>query len=239
MTKKGLNQNAKYEQELINTFEPNFSFVDGVLNRFENPLVNTKKLKEGKLTKLTQLKKEINSIENCNFKINSKNIVFGYGDINSPVMLIGEAPGEEEDRTGVPFQGEVGELLKKMLKAINIDIKKTYLTYSIKFIVPQDKKPNVQEITRYSRFLKDHISIINPKIIILMGHTAMYSVTGLNNKISDERGKWKEMIVNNNSIPIITTFNPSYLIRFPENKKYSWIDLKKIKQKIFDLNIIF
>ena len=85
-------------------------------------------------------------------------------------------------------------------------------------------------------YLKEHITIIDPRIIILMGSTAMESLTGLN-KISNERGKWKEIIFKNKTLPLMITFSPSYLIRFPENKKYSWEDLKKIKQKIKDLDI--
>ena len=126
-----------------------------------------------------------------------------------------------------------------MLDAINIKLEKVYATYSTNYRPPEDRKPTTQEIKRYSTFLKEHISIINPKIIILMGSTAMEAVTGLNNKISNERGKWKEIILKNETFPIMVTFSPSYLIRFPENKKYSWADLKKIKQKIQDLNINF
>ena len=161
----------------------------------------------------------------------------GDGDINSSIMLIGEAPGKIEDNSGQSFQGETGSLLKKMLLAINIKIEKVYSTYSINFRPPEDRKPTTQEIKRYSIYLKEHISIIDPKIVILMGSTAMEAVINLNNKISNERGKWKEIILNDKTFPIMITFSPSYLIRFPENKKYSWEDLKKIKKKIQDLNI--
>ena len=152
-------------------------------------------------------------------------------------MLIGEAPGSEEDLSSLAFQGEVGELLRKMLIAINIKIENVYLSYSVNFRPPEDRKPTSQEIKRYSTFLKEHISIINPRIIILLGSTAMESLTEISNKISNERGNWKEIIIKNKTYPIMITFSPSYLIRFPENKKYSWSDLKKIKQKIKDLNI--
>ena len=152
-------------------------------------------------------------------------------------MLIGEAPGEIEDSSGRSFQGEIGNLLKKMLSAININIEKVYSTYSVNFRPPKDRKPTAHEIKRYSVFLREHISIINPKILVLMGSTAMEAVLGLTSRISGERGKWKEIILKNKGIPLMITFNPSYLIRFPENKKYSWEDLKKIKQKIKDLNI--
>ena len=162
----------------------------------------------------------------------------GDGDINSPIMLIGEAPGEAEDNSGKPFQGESGTLLKKMLMAINIRKENVYSIYSVNFRPPEDRKPTAQEIKRYSVFLKEHVTIINPKIVVLMGSTAMESITGLNSKISNERGKWKEIILKNATYPFMITFNPSYLIRFPENKKYSWEDLKKIKQKINEMKII-
>ena len=124
-----------------------------------------------------------------------------------------------------------------MLTAINIKKENIYSTYAVNFRPPEDRKPTSVEIKRYSKFLQKHISIIKPKIIILMGSSAMESLTGLNSKISIERGKWKEVIVQNTSYNIIITFNPSYLLRVPENKKYSWEDLKKIKQKIIDLSI--
>ena len=237
MAKKTLNQNAKYTEQLIDLIGPDFNYSNKPSNRFKTEENDNENNYQNKMEKLSKLKKEINSIENCNLRKNSKNLIFGHGDINSPIMLIGEAPGEKEDETGFAFQGDVGELLKKMLIAINIKMEKIYLTYSINFRIPEDKKPSTQDIKRYSKFLKEHISIINPKILVLMGSTAMETVTGMNNKISDERGKWRELISNNVSIPIIITFSPSYLIRFPENKKYSWEDLKKIKKKIQDLNI--
>jgi len=237
MTKKTLNQNAKYFYKLIDTIEPDFVFVNKSINRFKIVKNNNNNVNQNKSERLSDLKKQINSIENCNLKDNSKNFIMGDGDINSPIMLIGEAPGATEDSSGLSFQGDVGALLNKMLLAINIKREKVYSTYSINFRPPEDRKPTSQEIKRYSIFLKEHISIINPKIVILMGSTAMETVTGLNNKISNERGKWKEIILKNKTFPLMITFSPSYLIRFPENKKYSWEDLKKIRQKIQDLNI--
>tara|TARA_Y200000002_G_scaffold372709_1_gene370862 strand:- start:406 stop:1128 length:723 start_codon:yes stop_codon:yes gene_type:complete len=237
MTKKDLNQNDIYTQEFIDTFESEFVFNEAPINRFKAIGSTNGGSDRDKIGFLQKLKEKINSIEDCNLKSKSKKLIMGSGNIHSPIMLVGEAPGEIEENTGQLFQGDVGLLLKKMLSAINIKIEKTYLTYSINFRPPEDRKPTSQEIKRYSTFLKEHILIINPKIIILMGSTAMEAVTGLNNKISNERGKWKEIILGDQTFPLMVTFNPSYLIRFPENKKYSWEDLKKIRQKIKDLNI--
>ena len=237
MTKNDLNQNAKLVQKLINSFENEFNFENEPINRFKTFLKKDETNNDDKNKKLLELKKQINSIENCNLKINSKNLVFGDGNINSSIMLVGESPGTKEDASGQTFQGDVGALLNKMLKAIDINKEDIYTTYTVNFRPPDDRKPTSQEIKRYSVFLKEHISIINPKIIILMGSTAMEAVTGLNNKISNERGKWKEIILRDKTFPIMITFSPSYLIRYPENKKYSWEDLKKIKKKIQVLNI--
>ena len=237
MTKKALNQNGKYVQKFIDTIESNFVFDNKPINRLKIINPNQNDIKQNKSEQLLILKDQINSIEKCNLKANSKNIVMGDGDINASLMLIGEAPGKTEDSSGLSFRGEIGSLLKKMLIAINIKIEEVYSTYSINFRPPEDRKPTTQEIKRYSEFLKKHISIINPKIIVLMGSTAMEAITGLNNKISTERGKWKEIIIGNKTIPLIITFSPSYLIRFPENKKYSWDVLKQIMQEVQDLKI--
>ena len=237
MTKDNLNQNANYRQKLIDMIEPDFIFSTKPINRL-NVTKNTNNSNHlNKSQLIFDLKKQINSIENCNLKDNSKNLILGDGNVNGPVMLIGEAPGKEEDETGLPFRGDVGELLKKMLNAIQIKLENIYVAYSINFRPHEDRKPSSQEIKRYSIFLKEHITIIDPKILILMGATAMEAVTGLTNKISSERGNWKEIILKNRTYPIMITFSPSYLIRFPENKKHSWEDLKKIRQKIKELNI--
>ena len=237
MTKKAFNQNTKYVQELIDSLENNFIFTNLPINRFRIVKSNNNDLNNNKSDQLSDLKKQINSIRNCNLKDNSKNLVMGEGNINSSIMLIGEAPGIAEENSGKTFQSDVGILLEKMLLAINIKKENIYSTYSINFRPPEDRKPTTKEIKRYSIFLKDHISIINPEILILMGSTAMEAVTGSNNKLSDERGKWKEIILKNKTFPLMITFSPSYLIRFPENKRYSWEDLKKIKKKIQDLDL--
>jgi len=226
-----------YKKELINSIEPNFIFSKKPLNRFQPSELNKESNYLDKINQINDLKKHLNSIENCNLKIKSQKLIFGDGNIDSPIMIVGEAPASEEEKTGKTFQGESGILLEKMLLAINLKKANIYSSYAINFRPPADRKPTSQEIRRYSTFLKKHISIINPKIIILFGSTAMEAVTASNERISNERGKWKEIILENKTYPLMITFSPSYLIRFPENKKYAWEDLKQIKQKIIDLKI--
>ena len=241
MSKKVINQNTNYDSELLNSIGSNFIFDENPINRLRNTTKDLKKENNvnqiDKEKELNELKLQINSINDCNLKDNSKKIVLGDGNINSSIMLVGEAPGVEEDNLGLTFLGDVGDLLRKMLIAINIKKENIYSTYAVNFRPPKDRKPTSTEIKRYSHFLQKQISIIKPKIIILMGSSAMESLTGLNSKISTERGKWKEVIVKNTTYNVIITFNPSYLLRVPENKKYSWEDLKKIKQKVVDLKL--
>jgi len=241
MSKKVINQNTNYDSGLLDSIESNFIFDENPINRLKNTANDKKRendvVEVDKEKKLNELKLQINSITDCDLKDNSKKIVFGDGNVNSSIMLVGEAPGVEEDSAGLTFLGEVEDLLKKMLNAINIKKENIYSTYAVNFRPPEDRKPTSKEIKRYSQFLQKQISIIKPKLIILMGSTAMESLTGLNSKISIERGKWKEVIIQNTTYNIIITFNPSYLLRVPENKKHSWDDLKKIKQKIIDLKL--
>ena len=234
---KKSSQIMSYKNELINSIEPNFIFSKRPINRFKSNQTHTKQNNLNKINQINELKKLINSLQKCNLKDNSKNLILGDGNYDSPIMIIGEAPGKEEEETNKTFQGEHGALLEKMLLAINIKKENVYSSYAINFRPPEDRKPTSQEIKRYSVFLKEHISIIDPKIVILFGSTAMESVISSNKRISNERGKWKEIILKNKTYSLMITFNPSYLIRFPENKKFSWEDLKMIKQKITELKI--
>lgn len=207
---------------------------------FENKPINriiTKPKVEDKIDLLEKLKTKIQNIDNCELKSQAKKLVFGDGNPNSELMIVGEGPGEKEDQMGKPFVGDAGILLNKMLKAIDIEREKIYITNVVNFRPPNNRKPEPAEITRYSEFLKTHISIINPKILVLMGSTAMESLFGSKIKISKERGIWKELIVNNKKYLVMITFHPAYLLRQPDQKKYSWADLKEIRKKIDSLQL--
>ena len=214
-------------QKLLNSFEIDYIFENKPINRLIN-----KPTIENINIRLNALKEKINNINNCNLKNNSKQIVFSDGDFNSPIMIVGEGPGQREDEIGKPFVGDAGQLLNKMLNAININRQNIYITNVVNFRPPNNRKPETNEIIRYSNFLKEHITIINPKIIILMGSTAMEAILGSNRRISKERGKWKEVIIKQSNFKTIVTFHPAYLLRKPDQKKYSWDDLKIIRKEI-------
>jgi len=226
----------KNQNDILNEFnDPNdieFIFSDKPINRFK-----TKPELEDKISLLTKLKNDLQNIKNCELKDSAKNLVFSDGNLNSKIMIVGEGPGQKEDEIGKPFVGDAGLLLNKMLKAININRQNIYITNVVNYRPPNNRKPEPAEITRYSEYLRKHISIINPKILILMGSTAMESLFGSKIKISKERGNWKEVIINNKSYLTMITFHPAYLLRQPDQKKYSWADLKEIRKKIDELEI--
>ncbi len=237
MIKKPINQNDSFDLELLNSIENNYVFENNPINRLNNKNTASKTSADEKIKNLENLKKEINSIENCKLKENASKIVFSDGHTQSPIMIVGEGPGQKEDELGKPFVGDAGSLLNKMLKAINIEREKVYITNVVNYRPPNNRKPETSEINRYSKFLKEHISIIDPQILILMGSTAMEALIGINKKISKERGQWKEVIIKQKTYKTIITFHPAYLLRQPEQKKFSWKDLKIIRKEIDVLNI--
>ena len=219
-------------KDLINSFEIDYIFDNKPIKRFKNkPTIENIK------SSLENLKSIILNVNNCDLKKNSKQIVFSDGDFNSSIMIVGEGPGQKEDDLGKPFVGDAGQLLNKMLSAINIKRENIYITNVVNFRPPNNRKPEPAEINRYSEFLREHISIIDPKILILMGSTAMEALFGSKIKISKERGIWKELIINNKTYLVMITFHPAYLLRQADQKKYSWADLKEVRKKIDELKL--
>jgi len=232
MIVKDKNQNDIMRSDLINSFEIDYIFDNKPINRIKN-----KPTIENIVSKLNKLKEKIKNINNCDLKDSAKQIVFSDGDFKSPLMVVGEGPGQKEDEIGKPFVGDAGQLLNKMLNAIKIKRENVYITNVVNFRPPNNRKPEPAEINRYSEFLREHISIIDPKILILMGSTAMEALFGSKIKITKERGVWKEVIINNKTYIVMITFHPAYLLRQADQKKYSWVDLKEIRKKIDELKL--
>ena len=219
-------------EAFLKSIESEYIFDNAPINRLKKNEEN-----DGIDKKLIELREKIKSIEDCELKEFAKNIVFSDGNPKSQIMIVGEGPGEKEDIQGKPFVGDAGMLLNKMLNAIKIKRENVYITNVVNYRPPHNRKPEISEINRYSVFLREHISIINPKILILMGSTAMEAIFGQKLKISKERGKWKDTIINQKTYLSILTFHPAYLLRQPDQKKFSWEDLKNIRKKIDELKI--
>ena len=152
-------------------------------------------------------------------------------------MIIGEGPGAQEDAEGRPFVGRAGKLLDQMLKAIRLDRTKVYISNVVNYRPPANRRPTEEEIERYLPYLINHIEIINPKILLLLGSTALNTLIGNEEVISRARGKWLDREIGAVKPWIIASFHPAFLMRQPEQKKLAWIDLKMIRDKIKKLNI--
>lgn len=180
---------------------------------------------------IEDLKSEILKFSNFYNKSNDE-LVFSDGNIKSKIMIIGEAPGVTDEIERKPFCGETGELLDKMLNAIGLNRDKTYITNVINFRLADNKKPSLEDINRFKPFLIEHIKIANPEYILILGSIALQSLFNNALPISKERGNWKELKVNNKRILCMPSFHPSFLLRQIQQKKLSWEDLKKFRDKI-------
>ena len=218
-----------------------YSFINHNLI-FNNQAINRYKKKYFELPKergemLRKLENELKNIKNCELKQNSTNLVFADGNPNAEIMIIGEAPGSNEDDECIPFVGRAGLLLDKMLQSIQLDRDKVYITNVVNYRPPDNRNPTDKEIEKYIPYLKRHIEIIKPKILILLGSTALNSIIGKDSVISEARGKWIEKKIGTLKTNVIISFHPAFLIRQPAQKKMAWIDLRMIRKKALELKI--
>jgi len=233
--KKILNQKLINLIEYYNLINANLLLSNSPIKRTNESATNA--LVGTKLEKLHKLKNKIQFIKNCDLKKNATNLVFADGNINSKIMIIGEGPGANEDAEGKPFVGRAGKLLDKMLTAIQLDRTKVYISNVVNYRPPANRKPTEIEIERYLPYLRSHIEIINPKILLLLGSTALNTLIGNESVISKARGKWIQKEIGTVRPWIIASFHPAFLMRQPEQKKLAWIDLKMIRDKAKILKI--
>ena len=217
-----------------NFINHNLIYNNKAINRYKK---DNFEISEDKTKNLDLLRTEILNQKNCDLKKQAKNIVFSDGNPKSKIMLVGEAPGASEDQEGLPFVGRAGMLLDKMLAAINLDRKKVYISNIINYRPPENRRPTDAEIEKYLPFITKHIEIIEPKILVLLGSTAMSALIGKELVISKMRGKWIDKKFGNCKTSVIITFHPAFLMRQPAQKKMAWIDLKMIRDKKENLRI--
>ena len=212
----------------------NLIYNNKAINRYKK---DNFEISADKAENLERLKKSIVAIKNCSLKSSATNIVFSDGNPKSKIMLVGEAPGSNEDQEGLPFVGRAGALLDKMLASINLNRKNVYISNIINYRPPENRRPTDEEVNRYMPFIKKHIEIINPKILVLLGSTAMNALIGNDIVISKARGKWIDKEFGSCKTSVIITFHPAFLMRQPAQKKMAWIDLKMIRDKKAKLKI--
>ena len=233
MIKKINNKTIKLIK-FYNYINYNLIYNNKAINRYKKDIFE---ISVDKAESLEKLKKAISSIKNCELKKNATNIVFADGNPKSKIMIIGEAPGSNEDQEGFPFVGRAGTLLNKMLASINLDRKSVYISNIINYRPPENRRPTDEEMNRYLPFIKKHIEIIAPKILVLLGSTAMNALIGNDVVISKARGQWIEKEFGRCKTSIIVTFHPAFLMRQPSQKKLAWVDLKMIRDKKTKLKI--
>ena len=214
--------------KFYNFINYNLIYNNKAINRYKKDAFE---ISNDKAEKLEKLKKSISNIKNCELKKSATNIVFADGNPKAKIMLIGEGPGSNEDQEGLPFVGRAGALLDKMLASIDLDRKNVYITNVVNYRPPENRRPTEEEINKYLPYLKKHIEIINPKILILLGSTALNALIGNEVVISKARGQWIEKQFGECKTSVIVTFHPAFLMRQPAQKKMAWIDLKMIREK--------
>ena len=190
-------------------------------------------------TTLDELKAAMEAFDGCPLKKNATNTVFADGVPDHRIMLIGEAPGRDEDKIGKPFVGRAGQLLDKMLAAIDLDrTKNAYITNVINWRPPDNRDPTPEEAATCLPFLRRHIELVDPGIIILLGAVAAKHVMGKSDGIMRLRGKWLDYNVNGRMVPVMPTLHPAYLLRRAADKKLAWHDLQAIRDKISSLGLL-
>lgn len=189
-------------------------------------------------TSLAELKNALEAFEGCPLKRTATNTVFADGLAEGRVMLIGEAPGRDEDRIGKPFVGRAGQLLDKMLASIALDRKtNAYITNVINWRPPDNRDPTPEEAAACLPFLRRHIELAQPKLIILLGAVAARHVVGATDGIMRLRGRWLEYRIGDTMVPLMPTLHPAYLLRQPAHKKLAWRDLQAVRDKMQALGL--
>lgn len=186
---------------------------------------------------LEALHAALERFDSCPLKVTASNTVFADGNAQADIMVIGEAPGAEEDRQGLPFVGASGQLLDAMLKSIGLSRQTFYITNVIPWRPPGNRKPTPQEVGMCLPFIQRHIELVDPKVILMVGGLSASSLTARNEGITKLRGKWFEYASPGLShpVPAIATFHPAYLLRSPQMKKLAWRDLLTLRQRMREL----
>jgi len=182
---------------------------------------------------LDDLRAMIENFDGCALRFSANSTVFGYGNSQAELVIIGEAPGADEDRIGEPFVGRCGQLLTKMLRAIQIEREDCYITNVLPWRPPGNRTPTDSEVAVCLPFLKRQIELIKPKVILLLGASAANAVLDCAENISSLRGKFIDYVVDDKTIvPTISSYHPAYLLRNPAQKAKVWSDLLKLRKKL-------
>ena len=180
---------------------------------------------------LESIRSELGDCQRCKLAPKRTNIVFGSGSPSAELVFVGEAPGFDEDRQGLPFVGRAGQLLTKIIESINLKREDVYICNVLKCRPPENRNPEPDEVAACNPFLKKQLAAIRPKIVCCLGTFAAQTVLQTTTPISKMRGKFFDV----DGIRVIATFHPAYLLRNPEKKRDVWEDMKQIRAELFRL----
>jgi DNA polymerase len=188
-------------------------------------------------TTLEELQAALTGFTGCNLKNYAKSTVFADGNPQAKIMLVGEAPGRDEDIQGLPFVGRSGQLLDRMLSCIGLDRTSVYIANVIPWRPPGNRTPTPAETELCRPFVERQIALVNPDILVFVGTSSTKTLTGSKEGIMRMRGRWTTYQCNDRDIPVMPIFHPAYLLRQPAQKRLAWQDLLAIKRKLEESEI--
>ncbi len=180
-------------------------------------------------TSLDQLRGMLETFDGCGLKLRATNLVFADGNPEAEIMLVGEAPGREEDLQGKPFVGRSGQLLDRMLGAIGLDRTKVYIANTVPWRPPGNRTPSPSEVAVCLPFLYRQIELVAPKVLVALGGASASTLFETDTGITRLRGQWRDLKVNGHSMRAVATLHPAYLLRQPAAKRLAWADLLSVK----------
>lgn len=187
---------------------------------------------------LDELRQAVEAFQGCNLRRTAKHTVFADGNPEARIMLVGEAPGRDEDLQGLPFVGRSGQLLDRMLAAIGLDRTSVYISNVIPWRPPGNRTPTPAEVEICRPFIERHMELVAPETIVMVGGSSAKMMLQTDDGILKLRGKWKQIEVGGNKIDAIATLHPAYLLRQPAQKRLAWHDLLMIRAKLVETGVL-
>jgi uracil-DNA glycosylase len=186
---------------------------------------------------LDELRALLDRYDGCGLKFRATQLVFADGNPEAKIMLIGEAPGAEEDRQGKPFVGRSGQLLDRMLGAIGLDRSAVYIVNTVPWRPPGNRTPTPEEMELCLPFLHRQVELVAPRLVLTLGGPAMQTVFKTTTGIIKMRGKWDRLAIGSHEVDALPTLHPAYLLRNPPAKQQAWRDLLSLKAKMVELGL--
>ena len=185
-----------------------------------------------RIADLDALRDRLLAFDGCALKKTATNTVFGEGPAGARLMIVGEAPGADEDRQGRPFVGPSGRLLERMLAAIGLEREEVYIANTVYWRPPGNRTPSAEEVEACRPFMDRQIALVAPEVLMLTGGAAAKTLLGTTEGIMRLRGRWQQFATADGSIDVMPTFHPAFLLRSPARKREAWRDLLAVRARL-------